>query len=101
MQKENEHKLIQLSEQNKKKMVGTVKLSDIYMDILSTLPDEDKQDLISKLVDSMKRIVKARVSQQDPFAGFSSDWGGDMPTEKYADMLRSESVGDTRPVSAW
>lgn len=30
-------------------MIGTLKVSDIYMDMLSSLPNEDKLDIISKL----------------------------------------------------
>ncbi len=32
---------------------------------------------------------------------FSSDWGGDMTTEEYADMLRNENVENTRTVETW
>ena len=38
---------------------------------------------------------------KDVFARFSSDWGGDMSTEDYADMLRSENVEDARTVETW
>ena len=29
-------------------MVGTLRVSDVYMDMLGTLPNEDKLDLISR-----------------------------------------------------
>lgn len=32
---------------------------------------------------------------------FSSEWGGDMNTEEYADMLRNENVENTRTVETW
>ena len=32
---------------------------------------------------------------------FSSDWGGDMNTEEYADMLRNENGENTRTVETW
>jgi hypothetical protein len=82
-------------------MIGTIKVSDIYMDMLSTLSNEDKLDIISKLVKSMKNAVKSDAKTKDIFAGFSSDWGGDLPTEEYADILRSENVEDTRTVELW
>ena len=82
-------------------MIGTLRASDVYMDILDTLPNEDKLDLISKLVKSMKKAVVAKKKPKDIFAGFSSDWGGDMTTEDYADMLRSENVENSRTVETW
>ena len=37
----------------------------------------------------------------NPFACFSSDWGGEMSTKDYADMLRSENVESRRTVDTW
>ncbi len=71
------------------------------MDMLATLSNEDKLDLISELVKSMKKVVKVRKESKDIFANFSSDWGGDMTTEEYADMLRSENVENGRTVDSW
>ena len=82
-------------------MIETLTVSDIYMDILGSLSNEDKLDIISKLVKSMKKAVKPTSKTKDVFAGFSSDWGGDMSTEEYADLLRSENVENTRTVDAW
>ena len=69
--------------------------------MLETLPDEEKLDLISKLVKSMKKAVTVKKNPKDIFARFSSNWGGDMTTEDYADMLRSENVESTRTVDTW
>lgn len=82
-------------------MIGSLKASDVYMDMLETLPDEEKLDLISKLVKSMKKAVTVKKNPKDIFARFSSNWGGDMITEDYADMLRSENVESTRTVDTW
>lgn len=82
-------------------MIGTLKASDVYMDLLRTLPNEDKLDLISELIRSMKKVVAVKKEPKDIFARFSSDWGGDMTTEDYADMLRSENVESTRTVETW
>jgi hypothetical protein len=68
------------------------------MDMLDTLPNEDKLDLISKLVKSMKKAVGSATQSKDIFASFSGDWGGDMTTEDYANMLRSENVESARTV---
>ena len=35
--------------QNKMKMIGTISVSDAYMEMLGTLPNEDKLDLIQGL----------------------------------------------------
>ena len=77
-------------------MIGTINVNDVYMDLLGSLPNEDKIDLITRLVKSMKKTVSAKKEPKDIFACFSSDWGGDMSTEDYADMLRSENVEETR-----
>ncbi len=82
-------------------MIGTLKASDVYMDMLRTLPNEEKLDLISELVRSMKKAVGMKKKPKDIFAHFSSDWGGDMPTGDYAEMLRSENVSSTRIVENW
>ena len=79
-------------------MIGSLKASDVYMDMLETLPNEEKLDLISKLVKSMKKAVTVKKNPKDIFARFSSNWGGDMTTEDYADMLRSENIESTRTV---
>ena len=49
----------------------------------------------------MKKAVTVKKEPKDVFARFSKDWGGDMPTEEYADMLRSENVENTRTVETW
>lgn len=82
-------------------MIGTINVNDVYMDLLGTLPNEDKIDLIIRLVKSMKKTVSAKKEPKDIFACFSGDWGGDMSTEDYTDMLRSENVEETRTVETW
>ena len=82
-------------------MIGTVNVNDVYMDMLGTLPNEDKLDLISRLVKSMKKAVAITKEPKDVFARFSSDWGGSMTTEEYSDMLRSENIDDVRTVDTW
>ena len=69
--------------------------------MLGSLTSEDKLDLISRLVKSMKKAVAPKAEPKDIFARFSSDWGGDMTTEAYADMLRSENIENTRTVGNW
>ena len=82
-------------------MIDTLKVSDVYMDMLRSLPNDEKLDLISELIKSMKKVVSIKKESKDIFARFSNDWGGDMSTEDYADMLRSENVESTRTVETW
>ena len=69
--------------------------------MLAPLSNEDKLDLISKLVKSMKLTVTPNAKSKDIFAGFSGDWGDGLPTEKYADMLRRENISMARTVEDW
>lgn len=82
-------------------MIGTYDINKAYMDMLAILPNEDKLDLISRLVKSMKLAVTPKVRKEDIFAGFSGDWGEGMSTEEYADMLRSENISMARTVEDW
>lgn len=54
-------------------MLGSIRVTDVYMDMLDTLPNEDKLDLISKLVKSMKKAVGSTTQSKDIFASFSDD----------------------------
>lgn len=71
------------------------------MEMLATLPNEDKLDLINRLVNSMKKAVGKAKEPTDQFSGFSKDWGGDMSTEEYSDMLRNENIENYRTIEAW
>ena len=83
-------------------MLGTLNISDAYMDMLCTLPYEDKLKLITKLANSLKQAVAPTMkAKKDVFASFSSDWGEGMDTEDYADMLRSGNVESARIVETW
>lgn len=73
-------------------MIGTIDINKAYMDLLTSLPNEDKLDIISRLVKSMRLTVASKAKTEDLFAGFSSDWGEGMSTEEYADMLRCDSL---------
>ena len=46
-------------------MIGTLRASDVYMDMLRALPNEDKLDLISELVKSMKKAVSVKKEPKD------------------------------------
>ena len=49
-------------------MIRTLRASDVYMDMLRALPNEDKLDLISELVKSMKKAVSVKKEPKDIFA---------------------------------
>lgn len=49
----------------------------------------------------MKGNIRTNNVKRDIFAGFSNDWGGDMASEDYADMLRNENIENTRTVESW
>lgn len=76
-------------------MVGTRSISDMYMPILSSLSDEDKLDLISKLSDSIRLNSTSKPCRPDLRTCFSGDWSG-MVAE---DLRDSEYHG--RPVNEW
>ena len=71
------------------------------MEMLGILPNEDKLDLISKLVNSMKNVITPKVKTNDIFASFSDDWGDGMSSEEYADMLRYDNLSTPRSVDDW
>ena len=67
-------------------MIGTLKASDVYMDLLETLPDDEKLDLISKLVKSMKKAVAVKRSRRTSSpASLVTGWGyGHRRLRRYA-----------------
>jgi len=82
-------------------MVEPLNINNIYMEMFRTLSIEDKLDLISQLIKSMKKKTVDKKETADVFACFSTDWGGSMTTEDYADMLRSENIVSSRDVESW
>lgn len=57
-------------------MIGERKITDIYMTVLSSLSDDDKLDLISKLSESMRMKYTARRERPDIRTCFNGDWTG-------------------------
>lgn len=74
--------------------MGTLNITDIYMNALSLLSDEEKLDLISKLTNSMmrKHKRKAPAGGMAVFDCFHKDWGGDKSPENIAENLRNSRV---------
>lgn len=76
-------------------MLGTRSISDMYMTVLSSLSDEDKLDLISKLSDSIRLNSASKRVRPDLRTCFNGDWTG-MVAEDFRD---NEYHG--RPVNEW
>ena len=83
-------------------IMGTLSITDIYMNALSSLSDEEKLDLISKLTSSMmhKHRRKASADCMKVFDSFHKDWGGDKAPEDIAEELRGSRVF-SRKVPEW
>ena len=81
--------------------MNTLSITDIYMGVLNSLTDEDKIDLASKLLASIKKKVRPRVSDKaDPFSGLSDAWDDGRAPEEIAEDLRNERRF-TRNIQNW
>ncbi len=82
-------------------MAATLDITDMYMGILSSLPNDAKLDLIGRLTASMRvKKKKAAPTPIDVFSCFHADWGGDKSPEEIAEELR-KSRTFTREVETW
>ncbi|RHO65854.1 hypothetical protein DW083_19995 [Parabacteroides sp. AF48-14] len=84
-------------------MEDTVKITDMYMKILSPLSDEIKLDLISKLSASLLR-KRSRVKSLDTnlFSGLSGAWEDDLTPEEETELIKgSFRSGSTRIIKEW
>lgn len=75
-------------------------ITDMYMSVLSSLSNDEKLELISKLSDSMRRRKKPSKKLRDVFASFNEDWGGNGTPEEIAEDLRKSRVF-TREIEEW
>ncbi len=82
-------------------MATTISVTDMYMGMLSSLPNDAKLDLIGKLTASMRRKkTKIATKSADVFACFHTDWGGNKSPETIAEELR-QSRSNNREVESW
>ena len=81
-------------------MNTTFGITDMYMSVLSSLSNDEKLDLISKLSDSMRKKKESSKNLRDIFSCFNEDWGGDGTPEEIAEDLRKSRVF-TREVEEW
>lgn len=70
-------------------MEQTVRISDLYMPMLARLSDDDKLDIISKLVETMRSNSSVRPRKPDLRTCFSREWENDKTTTQVADELRT------------
>lgn len=73
------------------------------MNVLVSLPDDEKIDLASKLLASIKKMrpsTSGAITSDDPFAGFSDTWNSEGHLDQIADAFRSHR-SFSRTVEDW
>lgn len=83
-------------------MALSINLADIYMNVLVSLPDNEKIDLASKLLASIKKFSPStsEKTMDDPFVGFSDSWNEEGTPKQIAEDLRSHR-NFSRTVEDW
>ena len=85
----------------KYEIMGAINITDIYMEALAALSNEEKLDLISKLSNSMlSQKRKKKPEGLKMFDCFHKDWGGDKKPEDIAEDLRQSRMFN-RDVASW
>lgn len=70
--------------------MSTISITDMYMDALASLSDEEKLDLITKLTRSiLEKKKKTKSKGMKVFECFHKDWGGEGKLEEIAEGLRN------------
>ena len=64
----------------------------MYMSMLSSLSNDEKLDLITKLSESMKKKKSNPERTKELFSRFNEDWGGNRTPEEIAEDLRNSRV---------
>ena len=72
----------------------------MYMSMLSSLSNDEKLDLITKLSESMRKNKSNPKRTKELFSRFNEDWGGNRTPEEIAEDLRNSRVF-TREVEEW
>lgn len=81
-------------------MINNLSLTDMYMSMLSSLSDDEKLDLITKLSESMRKKRTNPKRTKELFRQFNEDWGGDQTPDEIAEDLRNSRVF-TREIEEW
>ena len=70
--------------------MNTISITDMYMDALASLSDEEKLDLITKLTSSiLDKKKRTKAKGMEVFDCFHKDWGGEGKPEEIAEGLRN------------
>ncbi len=70
-------------------MKQAVRVSDFYMPMLARLSDDDKLDIISKLVVTIRSKSTVEKAKPDLRTCFSGNWENEKTTTQVADELRA------------
>lgn len=81
-------------------MINNLSVTDMYMSMLSSLSDDEKLDLITKLSESMRKKRTNPKRTKELFSQFNEDWGGDKTPDEIAEDLRNSRVF-TREIEEW
>ena len=73
-------------------MITNLSVTDMYMSMLSSLSNDEKLDLITKLSESMRKNKSNPKRTKELFSRFNEDWGGNRTPEKIAEDLRNSRV---------
>ena len=81
-------------------MINNLSVTDIYMSMLSSLSNDEKLDLITKLSESMRKKKTNPKRTKELFSRFNEDWGGNQTPEEIAEDLRNSRVFK-REIEEW
>ena len=70
-------------------MITNLSVTDMYISMLSSLSNDEKLDLITKLSESMKKNKSNPKRTKELFSRFNEDWGGNRTPEEIAEDLRN------------
>ena len=73
-------------------MIANLNVTDMYMSMLSSLSNDEKLDLITKLSESMRKKKSSPKRTMELFSRFNEDWGGNQSPEEIAEDLRNSRV---------
>ena len=73
-------------------MITNLSVTDMYMSMLSSLSNDEKLDLITKLSESMRKNKSNPKRTKELFSRFNEDWGGNRTPEEIAEDLRISRV---------
>ena len=73
-------------------MITNLSVTDMYMSMLSSLSNDEKLDLITKLSESMRKKKTNPERTKELFSRFNEDWGGNRTPEEIAEDLRNSRV---------